>query len=99
MSVLVVLRVPGDTATFESFVSSNKERVRSKSASVPRRDCLAHRFAVGDGHIIVVDEWETPEQFQTFFSAPDVQTIVGEMGARGEPEITFANPEGFPGEF
>ncbi len=99
MSVLVVLKVPGDTATFESFVASNKERVIEVSERAKAGGCLAHRFAVGDGHIIVVDEWETPEQFETFFSAPDVQTMVGEMGARGEPEITFANPKGFPGEF
>jgi len=99
VSVLVVLKVPGDTATFESFVASNKERVLEISERAKAGGCLHHRFAVGDGQIIVVDEWETPEQFQTFFSAPDVQAVVGEMGARGEPEVTLANPKGFPGEF
>lgn len=67
MSVLVVLKVPGDTATFESFVASNKERVLQVSERAKAGGCLAHRFAVGEGHILVVDEWETPEQIQSFF--------------------------------
>ena len=99
MSVLVIIKVPGDTATFESFVASNKERVLELTERSKAGGCLAHRFAVGDGCILVVDEWESAEQFETFFSAPDLQQTVAEMGARGEPDITFANPKGFPGEF
>lgn len=99
MSVVVVAKVPGDTGVFESYVAANKERVLELTERAKAGGCVAHRFAVGDGCIVIVDEWETPEQFQAFFSSADVQSTVGEMGARGEPEITFANPKGFPGEF
>jgi hypothetical protein len=99
MSVLVVAKVPGDTAVFESYMASNKERVLELTERAKAGGCVAHRFAVGDGYVVIVDEWETPEQFQAFFSSADVQSAVGEMGAQGEPEITFANGKGFPGAF
>ncbi len=34
---------------------------------------IHHRFGVGDGFVLVVDEWETIEQFQQFFSNPELQ--------------------------
>ena len=29
----------------------------------------------------MVDEWETAEQFQQFFSNPDLQAFIGSVGA------------------
>jgi hypothetical protein len=46
-----------------------------------------------------VDIWDTAEKFEGFISSPEIQAVMGEMGARGEPQITMANPKGFPGEF
>ena len=99
MSVLVVMTVPGDTATFESFMAANPDRVLALTEKAKAAGCRAHRFAVGAGEIVVVDEWDSAEQFQTFFGAAEIQTVVGEMGAQGEPRITFANAKVFPGQF
>ena len=99
MSVLVVMKVPGDTKTFEAFVAANRDLVLELTEKSKAAGCRGHRFAIGDGCVVVVDEWETAEQFQGFFSSPDIQAVMGPMGATGEPEITFANPKGFPGEF
>ena len=99
MSVLVVMKVPGDTKTFESFMAANRDRVLELTERSKAEGCRAHRFAIGDGYVVVVDEWETAEQFQGFISAPELQEVMGQMGANGEPEITFADPKGFPGEF
>ena len=99
MSVLVVMKVPGDTKTFESFMAANKDLVLELTERSKAEGCTAHRFAVGDGCVVVVDEWGTAEQFQRFISAPDLQEAMGQMGAQGEPEITFADLKGFPGEF
>ena len=99
MSVLVVMIVPGDTATFESYMAANEDRVLELTRRAKDAGCRGHRFAVGDGQVVVVDEWDTAEQFQAFISSPDIQAAMGEMGAQGEPQITFANAKGFPGEF
>ena len=99
MSVLVVMTVPGDTATFESFMAASGDRVVALTEKAKAAGCLGHRFGIGDGQVVVVDEWETPEQFQAFISSPDLQAVMGEMGATGEPQITFAQATGYPGEF
>jgi hypothetical protein len=99
MSVLIVMRVPGDTAQFEAFVGANGDRVSELTDRAKAGGCLAHRFAVGDGEILAVDEWETPEQFEAFISSAEIQQVMGQMGAQGEPEITVAALKGFPGEF
>jgi heme-degrading monooxygenase HmoA len=99
MSVLIVMTVPGDTAQFESFIAANAERVNGLTEQAKASGCLAHRFAVGDGQVVVVDEWETADQFQSFISSPEIRSVMGEMGARGEPRITVADAKGFPGEF
>ena len=99
MSVLVVMKVPGDTKMFESFMADNKDLVLELTQRSKDQGCLAHRFAVGDGHIVVVDEWDSAEHFQSFISAPDLQEAMGRMGAQGEPEIVFAELKGFPVEF
>lgn len=99
MSVLVVMNVPGDTATFEAFVADNNDLVVELTEKAKAGGCRRHQFGIGDGEIVVVDEWDTAEQFQAFISSPDIQQVMGQMGARGEPRITFADAKGFPGEF
>ena len=99
MSALIVMRVPGDTAQFEAFMAANGALVEGLTDKAKAGGCLAHLFAVGDGEVVVVDEWETAAQFQTFISSPEIQHVMGQMGAQGEPQITVADRRGFPGEF
>lgn len=99
MGVLVVMTVPGDTAQFESFTSANKQRVEALSEKAKAAGCTAHKFAVGDGQVIVVDEWASADQFEAFISSPEIQEVMGQMGTTGEPQITVGVAKGFPGEF
>jgi quinol monooxygenase YgiN len=99
VSVLVVMTVPGDTAQFESFIAANKEMVEELTEKAKAAGCSGHRFAVGDGQVIVVDLWESAEQFQAFIGSPEIQQVMGQMGATGEPQITVGAAKGFPGEF
>jgi hypothetical protein len=80
-------------------MAANKDFAVEMSEKAQAAGCRVHRFAIGAGFVLAVDEWETPEQFQAFFSAPELQAVMGQMGAQGEPEITFGEPKGFPGEF
>ena len=99
MGVLIVMTVPGDTSQFEAFVAANAERVQELTERAKAAGCIGHRFAVGDGQVMVVDEWESADQFQAFLSLPDIQSVMGEMGAQGEPQVMMADAKGFPGEF
>jgi heme-degrading monooxygenase HmoA len=99
MSVLIVMTVSGDTAAFESFMAANEARVNELTERAKASGCRGHRFAVGDGEVIVVDEWDTAEQFKAFITSPEIQEVMGQMGAQGAPQITVGQAKGFPGEF
>jgi len=99
MSVLIVQLVPGDTAQFEAYMAANGKQVEQLTERAKAEGCLAHRFGVGAGKIVVVDEWETAQQFEAFISSPEIREVMGEMGAQGQPEVTVAELKGFPGEF
>jgi hypothetical protein len=88
MSVLITIKFPGDTAVFRQAISDHEQALIRFSEMGRSSGGLHHRFGVGDGFVLVVDEWETVEHFQQFFSDPDLQALIGQMGPTGPPEIT-----------
>jgi hypothetical protein len=96
---MVVMTAPADTEKFEAYMAANSARISEISESAKAAGSTGHRFAVGDGQIVVVDFWDSAEQFQTFISNEAVQSVMGEMGVLGEPVVTIANAKGFPGEY
>jgi hypothetical protein len=100
MSVLVTLKFPGDTGQFRRFLESSPERFAEIAPEAQAAGCLHHRFGIGDGFVIVVDEWESAEAFQTFFQTNEkVPLVVRDAGASGEPEITFTEAVQSPDQF
>ena len=89
MSVIAVVKVSGDTEVFQkSFIDYADEyhAIRERALGA---GAIHHRFGVGDGFVLAVDEWESVGQFQQFFGNPDLQTFIAAMGADpGPPEIT-----------
>jgi quinol monooxygenase YgiN len=90
MSVLVIGKFHGDTAKFRQALSDRGGEFAKISDRARAEGGLHHRFGVGDGFVVLVDEWETAEHFQKFFSQPDLQAFIGSVGADpGQPpEIT-----------
>ena len=102
MSVLVTVRVLGDTDQFRSFVSDerNADRLNSIADDAKGRGAIHHRFSAGDGFVLVVDEWESPQAFQQFFEGnEDVESVIRDSGGQGEPEITVAEALETPDQF
>ena len=91
MSVIITLKFPGDVARFRQALTEHGDQF-AKMADEARASGagIHHRFAVGDGFVLVVDEWQSAEHFQKFFANPDLQALVASAGATGEPEITVA---------
>jgi heme-degrading monooxygenase HmoA len=99
MSVIVVLKVPGDTDKFRAALSSRADEFAKIGAGARADGAIHHRFGIGDGVVLVVDEWESAEKFQAFFSDPSLQAFIGEVGGQGEPEVTFAEAVASADEF
>lgn len=100
MSVVMVMRVEADTARFRDFIENQGDALRAIGDDARSKGCLHHRFAVGDGYVLVVDEWESPEAFQRFFEGNEaIARAMAESGAQGEPQITIAEAVESPDEF
>lgn len=91
MSVVVLGKFQGDTAVFRRALADRAGEF-AKIADMARAEGgIHHRFGVGDGFVVIVDEWETVEQFQQFFANPDLQAFIGSIGAApAPPEIIIA---------
>jgi hypothetical protein len=100
MSTIVVLRIPGDPATFQQYANANPEQMKRIAAEGKAKGAAHHMFASGDGEIIVVDEWDSAENFQAFFAG---QTEIPEMmraaGATGAPKVQFFKQMDTPDAF
>jgi hypothetical protein len=92
MSVLVIVKIPGNV---DVFAKSLEERGDEFARIAERAKPLGgrhHQFGLGPDYVLVVDEWETVEQFESFFSDPELQAFIGSVGGDpgGAPEITVA---------
>jgi hypothetical protein len=91
MSVLVIGKFQGDTATFRQALAGRSGEFAKIADQARSQGAIHHRFGIGDGFVVLVDEWETAEQFQQFFSNPDLQAFIGSVGAApAPPEITLS---------
>ena len=100
MSVLVIAKFQADTAKFrQSLADRTGEYVKIAERSKAVGG-LHHRFGVGDGYVLVVDEWASVEQFQQFMADPDLQAFIGSVGGSPEPpEVIIAEAVSSPDQF
>ena len=91
MSVLVIGKFQGDTAKFRQALTDRADESAKITDGARSAGAIHHRFGIGDGFVLIVDEWGTVEQFQQFFSNPDLQAFIGSVGAApAPPEITVS---------
>jgi len=100
MSVIILGKFQGDTATFRRSLTERASEFEKWGALARAAGGIHHRFGVGDGFVVVVDEWESVEQFQQFFGNPELQAFVGSIGAApAPPEMIIseavASPDGY----
>ena len=89
MSVLIVTKIRGDTARFSQALKDRASEFAQIADRAKTVGAIHHQFGVGDGYVMVVDEWETADPFQKFFSDPDLQAFITSVGGlAGPPEMT-----------
>lgn len=90
MSVLVIVKVQGDTAVFRKALDERPEEFKQVVVRAQGAGAIHHRFGVGDGYVIAVDEWASSEQFEAFFGDPAMHEFMGSIGGdtSRQPEIT-----------
>jgi quinol monooxygenase YgiN len=92
MSVLVIATMQGDTAKFRQAVVDRAEEFARIAERARGPGALHHRFGIGNGQVVVCDEWESADQFEKFFSDPDLQAFVASVGGdtSSPPDISIS---------
>jgi quinol monooxygenase YgiN len=89
MSVLIVTKMQGDTARFSQALRERESEFVQIAGRARSAGAIHHQFGIGDGYVLIMDEWETADDFEKFFTDPDLQAFVASVGgAAGPPEVT-----------
>ena len=101
MSALTVVKVSGDTDRFRQALKDRGDEFAKIADDAKSRGAVHHRFGIGDGFVLVVDEWEDADTFTEFFSNPQLQSFIASVGGdpSGSPEITVTEAISSPDEF
>jgi len=100
MSVIVVGKFNGDTARFRQALQDRAAEFADIAKRAQAAGAIHHRFGIGDGFVVIVDEWGTADQFQAFFSDPELQQFIASTGAAlGPPDLTIGEAIASPDQF
>jgi quinol monooxygenase YgiN len=100
MSVLVIGRFQADTAKFRESLTERADDFAKIADAAQAAGGIHHRFGIGDGVVVIVDEWKSVDHFQKFFSDPDLQGFIGSVGgAPAQPEIIVCEAVVSPDQF
>jgi len=101
MSVIVVLRIPGNPADLEQYASGPGGDVMRRIAEAGKTaGAIRHTFAGGDNEVLVIDEWPDEQSFQTFFaSQSEIADVIRDGGAQGPPQTSFYRKLNTPDQF
>ena len=90
MSVFVFVRIKTEPGTLERVAAERADEMRAVSQEGRDRGAVHHCFIEVDGDVMVVDEWDSAESFQEFFSSNEViPRIMEATGVQAEPEISI----------
>ena len=100
MSVLVIGKFQGDTGKFRQALADRADEFAKIAGMAQAAGGIHHRFGIGDGFVVIVDEWETALHFQQFFADPGLQAFIGSVGADpAPPEITVVEAVSSPDQY
>jgi heme-degrading monooxygenase HmoA len=92
MTTLVLMRArfEGDADELARRYTSDADLLEARDRAGQPQGVQRHRVFAVDGELIVVDEWDSPEQFRAWIGSSEVQKIFGGLGI-AEPDVTFAD--------
>jgi quinol monooxygenase YgiN len=100
MSVIVIGKFNGDPARLADVFRARAADFEAVAAEARAKGAVHHSFVAGDGHALVIDEWESVEAFQSFFANQEmIPQLMQEAGFLGLPDVTFYGPMAVPGAF
>jgi heme-degrading monooxygenase HmoA len=100
MSVVVMGHVKGDPEKIKQVFANHKDDMAAITKIGQTMGAISHKFVQGDGEVVILDEWDSAEHFQEFFSSqPMIAQMMQEAGVTGPPEVQVYEVLQTPGDF
>jgi hypothetical protein len=88
MSVIVIARFKLDTKLWRQLTSEREADLKEVADIAKTKGARHHRFGVGDGEVVVIDEWDNAESFQSFItSQPKIDALLADAKFQGPPDV------------
>jgi hypothetical protein len=91
MSVKMILRIPVDPADMERAANEGDDAFLAIANHAKQNGALHHEFWAGNGEVLAIDEWESPDHFREFWDnqGPQIGQLMQSAGAQqpGEPQF------------
>ena len=93
MSVTVIAHFPvANVEKAKAGLQSNAALLEEITEDTKTGGLIHHTFVAGDGELVVIDEWDTAEHFQSFFEGnAKVAKVMESIGVTGPPAIAIYN--------
>lgn len=100
MSVIVIGRLTVDPANLERLWADRRSDFEAIADVARKSGALHHRWAFGEGEVMIVDEWPDAGSFQRFFeSQTKIPELMAEGGVQGPPTFEIFEAQATPDEF
>ncbi len=93
MTVTVIAHFPvADVEKAIAGLQANAALLEEITEDTKGGGIIHHTFVAREGELVVIDEWETAEQFQSFFEGnPKVAKVMESVGVSGPPAVAIYN--------
>jgi hypothetical protein len=97
---MMILRIPVDPAAMER-AAGDDEAFLKIAEHARANGAIHHEFWAGDGEVLAVDEWESPDHFREFFEAQgqNIGQLMSAAGAQQPDEPRFYRKMSLGDEF
>jgi heme-degrading monooxygenase HmoA len=100
MAVRVMGRVAVDPGVMEKLFSERKDDFESVHEAAVKAGARHHEFLNAGDAVIILDEWDTAEHFQQFFTSQQkIADLMATAGVTAPPEISFYEIMDSPDKF
>ena len=99
MSVIVLVKFRGDPDRVGSMMKDQPATFETIAAEARRHGGVHHRIAVRGSEILIIDEWQSVEDFDTFYPKSGLLEVLDDLGFAEAPEVGYWDPIPDPSEF
>src|SRR4051812_33938769 len=100
MSVMVIGKMTVDPANVQKLWAEQGDAFRGIAEQARAAGATSHRWGLGDGYVVIIDDWPDEETFNSFFGGThEIAELMQAAGVQGPPEFQILDAASAPDAF